>query len=301
MSEKILVIRGGAIGDFILTLPAMALLRAAGATLEVMGYRRVLGLVHKRFYAEDTRSIDSAALAACFNPRGEVDAALAAYFRGFDRIVSYIYDPDELFCSTLRRLGARNVISIAPMPADGQPAARHLIGPLAEAEPAPDALHPRLHPSEADALRASELFPEGADVVIHPGSGSAAKTWPLENWMRVFDGLRRRGLRVAVCGGEAEEPARAAFEQAFQPPMLWNLPLEILAACLRKTRVFLGHDSGISHLACAAGTPSLLLFGPTDPRVWAPTHPHCRVLSAPGGRLEHLAPEHVIQRAEEFL
>jgi heptosyltransferase III len=61
----------------------------------------------------------------------------------------------------------------------------------------------------------------------------------------------------------------------------------LLAAILSDT-VFLGHDSGISHLAAAAGARCILLFGPTDPAVWAPTNENVRILLAPAGDLSRL-------------
>jgi heptosyltransferase-2 len=66
-----------------------------------------------------------------------------------------------------------------------------------------------------------------------------------------------------------------------------NLPLTHLAAVLEHS-IFIGHDSGISHLAAAAGANCVLLFGPTDPHVWAPRNKNVRVLRAPGGRLSNL-------------
>ena len=57
-----------------------------------------------------------------------------------------------------------------------------------------------------------------------------------------------------------------------------NLPLPELAAVLSRCRLFLGHDSGVSHLVAAVGTPCVLLFGPTDPAMWAPPGDHVRVL-----------------------
>jgi heptosyltransferase-2 len=71
-----------------------------------------------------------------------------------------------------------------------------------------------------------------------------------------------------------------------------NLPLPQLAAVLERS-VFIGHDSGISHLAAAAGAKCILLFGPTDPDVWAPRNNNVRVLKAPDGRLDDLRIEQV--------
>jgi heptosyltransferase-2 len=73
-----------------------------------------------------------------------------------------------------------------------------------------------------------------------------------------------------------------------------NLPLTTLANLLQNCSFFLGHDSGISHLAAAVGTPSLLLFGPTDPAIWAPQNAQVRVLRSRNRTLEEIAVEEVL-------
>ena len=78
-----------------------------------------------------------------------------------------------------------------------------------------------------------------------------------------------------------------------QPLVGRNLPLPTLAALLARCAAYFGHDTGISHIAAAAGTPSTLLFGPTDPATWAPQGAHVRVISAAGGNLAALAPDSV--------
>lgn len=64
-----------------------------------------------------------------------------------------------------------------------------------------------------------------------------------------------------------------------------DLPLPQLAGLLERCQLFLGHDSGISHLAAAVGTPCVLLFGPTDPMVWAPANAQVTILAAADGDL----------------
>jgi len=71
-----------------------------------------------------------------------------------------------------------------------------------------------------------------------------------------------------------------------------NLSLPRLAAVLEHA-IFIGHDSGISHLAAAVGANSILLFGPTDPNVWAPINENVRVLRPPSGKLKDLQVESV--------
>jgi hypothetical protein len=109
---RILVIRGGAIGDFILTLPAIRLLREnfPEARLEILGYEHIVALANGRFYAEATRSIEYGALAGFFIPGSELAPDLQEYFASFQQIISYLFDPDGHFVANLRRAG-RNTFS----------------------------------------------------------------------------------------------------------------------------------------------------------------------------------------------
>jgi len=96
---KILVIRGGAIGDFILTLPAISALRRQFplAHLEVLGYPHIIQLAVAGGLVDRAQSIEARALAGFFARRGPLAEDLVDYFSEFDLIVSYLYDPDEIF------------------------------------------------------------------------------------------------------------------------------------------------------------------------------------------------------------
>ncbi len=74
-------------------------------------------------------------------------------------------------------------------------------------------------------------------------------------------------------------------------------PLRLLGAALARAGVFLGNDAGVSHLAAAVGAPTLALFGPTDPALWAPVGPRVKTLRAPGGSLVDLELEAVLAAA----
>ncbi len=304
----ILVIRGGAMGDFILTLPAIRLLREAfpDVRLEIVGYRHIVALAQGRYYAHAARSIEYAGLAPFFIPGGKLEEEWAAYFAGFDQVVSYLYDPDGFFEANLRRAGVRNLICGTPRPGPGLHAARQLAQPLeqlalyleAGAEHAP------LYPTGADAAAATAFLNGEARriVAIHPGAGGAAKVWPTERWRAVIEALRARADAPAILlvGGEADEAALAALSP-LADVVAANLPLPELGALLARCSLFLGHDSGVSHLAAAAGAKCLLLFGPTDPAVWAPPGPMVRVLPAPGGHLGALPVGAVLAQVEENL
>jgi hypothetical protein len=124
-------------------------------------------------------------------------------------------------------------------------------------------------------------------VAIHAGSGSATKNWPLERWATLCEWLKiTHGAELLIVAGEADSTAADRLNRFGRSAR--NLPLLELTAQLANCRLFLGHDSGIGHLAAACGVPCLLLFGPTDPAVWAPPAPHVQAIKR-GTTLESIA------------
>ena len=279
--SRILVIRGGAIGDFILTLPALKLLRDAfpDARIEILGYKHIIALAEMGGYADATRSIEYGPLASFFARDGELSPELVEYFGSFREVVSYLFDPDGIFAANLKRTGVRNLITGSPKITDEEHAARQLARPLERLalyleDPAAILSLPGIEKVDRDL------------IAIHPGSGSETKNWPLQKWTDLAQQLLRPNdsRKILLVGGEADGARLAALRTALpneRVELAENLPLPELARRLRNCRVFLGHDSGISHLAAAVGTPSLLLFGPTDPAIWAPVNPQVRLLCSP--------------------
>ena len=110
---KILVIRGGAIGDFVLTMPAVAALRNRfpAAHLEVLGYPHIVQLALAGRLVDRVQSIEARALAGFFARGGILDADLAEYFSEFDLIVSYLFDPDGVFQANVCRCSPAQFIA----------------------------------------------------------------------------------------------------------------------------------------------------------------------------------------------
>ena len=295
VKPRILVIRGGAIGDFVLTLPSIRLLREnfPGAHLEILGYRHIVALAEGRFHADAARSIEYAALAQFFAPGAELDPGLVEYFASFQQVVSYLFDPDGFFETNVRRCGVKHFLVCPPKLDDSAHAAHQLARPLQSLALFLEDAGATLHPSADDCAFADDFlagFPQPL-LALHPGSGSAKKNWALENWREIGEWLMDfrfpaggENPSLLVLGGEADGANLAALENAWlhNPRVRFakNLPLPHAAALLARCALFLGHDSGISHIAAAAGAPCLLLFGPTDPQIWAPANPHVRVLRA---------------------
>jgi heptosyltransferase III len=299
MFQRILVVRGGAIGDFILTLPALKALRDKhpNARIEILGYQHIAALAENRFYAEAVRSIEYGALSSFFAKNAELSAELADYFASFDLVLSYLYDPDGVFEGNLRSCGARNFVRGPATINNSQHAARQLAQPVQQLGIEVTDFAARLYPSRSDRDSAGTLLTgrEKPIVALHPGSGSEKKNWPIQSWMalgnQLFTWKNFQGT-VVVVAGEADQNQTVELESRWKSSRVRvltakNLPLPVLAAVLEHA-IFIGHDSGISHLAAAAGATCILLFGPTDPAVWAPLNKNVQVLRAAADDLEKM-------------
>jgi heptosyltransferase III len=291
--NRILVIRGGAIGDFVLTLPAIKLLRDRfpDAHLEILGVKHIVALAEQRFYADAVRSLDAPQLAKFFAANSDLPPDLSSYFANFDLVLSYLYDPDKIFETNVNKCSRANFIAGPAKVGNTEHAALQLARPLQGLglllkDPAA-----RIFPSDEDRVAASVFRAES--IVLHPGSGSETKNWPIENWIELGDRLLANGRQLLVVGGEADAARFAKMKSTWnRQPVRFaeNLPLPLLAALL-EGRTFVGHDSGISHIAAAVGARCILLFGPTDPAVWAPANPGVTVVHAPEGQLARLEVE----------
>ena len=295
---RILVLRGGALGDFLVTLPALGLLRAEwpGARIELVGHARAAGLGVLGGYLDAVHSQHEARWSALFSAAAvELPPALHAWLAEFDLVVNYWPDPDGTLARHFPLRAGQQFLS-APAAPLLAPAARHFCEPLKTLGLSTTDFRSRLRlpavhyigPSTADHRR---------PVAIHPGSGSPRKNWPRERWTELMAQLEEPVLLVL---GEAEMKgwstsfvARIHSTESRQVKIANNLPPPELAAALARCRLFLGHDSGVSHLAAAVGTPCVLLFGPTDPAMWAPPGDHVRALRR-GTDLDTLVVEEVL-------
>lgn len=128
---------------------------------------------------------------------------------------------------------------------------------------------------EADARGLLDRLDVGAEqrvVVMHPGSGAALKLWPVDSWIELGAALAARGARVLVTGSAAEEGTCERIARGVPGAVTLAAQTELgpLAALFKLCDLVVGVDSGPLHLAVAAGTPSVHLFGPTDPAVYGP-------------------------------
>lgn len=276
---RILVIRGGAIGDFILTLPALRAIREAfpQAKVEILGYPNIADLARFAGLADDAKAIEAPALAGFFAVQGTLDEDWMEYFGRFDVVLSYLYDPDGIFQNNVRRCFRANLESATdsktltfiqgphrPEERGDVHAAEVLLEPLKQltvfaADSRPQIRIPR---RSANGNRSW--------LAIHPGSGSLSKNWPVEYWRQLIAQIQAKtNWNLLLVGGEAE---RETFQRlqpsldASRSRLEFCMPLPQLASLLAECGGFIGHDSGISHLAAAVGLPGLVLWGKAKKR-----------------------------------
>ena len=292
--SHILVIRGGAIGDFILTLPVLAALRrfSPGGRLTVLGRPPIAVLAQAGGLADEVRSVEDRRLAGFFIHEGDLDLEFASFFARFDLVVSYLYDPKAVFRENLGRCSRARFIAGPHRPDESVPthATEVYLKPLEQlgivgADPVP-----RL------SIRAS-CPPVGTPnprpapcVALHPGSGSERKNWPEERWDRLIRRfLDTTALDVFLVGGEAEGgrlDRLAAGRRSSRLRVAQGLLLTDLARHLSGCVAFAGHDSGVSHLAAALGLPGVILWGDSAEAVWRPLSDRCILLRDPRGLAE---------------
>nr|PZN64213.1 MAG: lipopolysaccharide heptosyltransferase II [Sphaerobacter thermophilus] len=157
----------------------------------------------------------------------------------------------------------------------------------------PAGTEPEYHPSAEARRSAAVIIPDDAPptVVIHPGGavnpGTAmpAKRWPPERFAALADRLSTEaGVRVILAGASSDRAAVAAVVRRAQAPVVnlcGRLTLDELAAVAERAALYVGNDSGTSHLAAAVGTPTVTIFGPTNPGRYRPLGPHARVCAPP--------------------
>ena len=110
-------------------------------------------------------------------------------------------------------------------------------------------------------------------VVLHPSQKFAYKMWRQEGWVELAQWLQQQGLRVVLTGGpDADERAYAdaIAQQVSAVNLAGDLLLAETAELVVHAKLFVGPDTAVTHIAAAVGTPTIALFGPSNPVKWGP-------------------------------
>ncbi|HUO21048.1 MAG TPA: glycosyltransferase family 9 protein [Caulobacteraceae bacterium] len=150
---------------------------------------------------------------------------------------------------------------------------------------------PFLFTSDETEARAQALLGDGGPILaMGPAANWAGKTWPVERFALTAVELMKPGApfehgRLLILGGpddrRAAEPLRRSLPRERWIDLTGQADLLITYAALKRARLYIGNDSGLMHLAAAAGTPTVGLFGPSDERLYGPWGRHTRVVRGP--------------------
>lgn len=253
-----LVYHSGALGDFIAILPALQLWRKKnpGERIALLGNPAYGRLAIDFGFVDEAWDVERACYASLFSPEISQDALRP--FRKFNNALVFA-DPGSPIAGNLRKAGIPRILTQKPFPDERIPIARYHCSLIDEKASGRTIRFPLLRserPRDATAKFA----------LIHPGSGSPLKNWPENRFAGVALESVKNGIAVGWITGPAERSSAAPHE-CFP---IREKSLSEIAALAAGCSLYLGNDSGISHLAAASGAPCVVLFGPSDPLVWAP-------------------------------
>lgn len=291
--REAIFVHGGALGDFLLSLRIVETLRLRGARrVTLIGKPQFARLALHPGGIDDVLDLDTGGVHALFSANEALPPELSQRLAACDVAIDTL---GGRLPSRLRESGVPGVISIDPRP---RPAWRGHISDQWLADLREAGLDARPGPPRIEITADAPCFEDdrgnarpplrpGRYAVLHPGSGGIDKCWPAADFAAIGRHLAGIGLQPLVLLGpvEAERmPETSRSELRRDLPVIEAVSLGDAARLIAAARLYVGNDSGISHLAAAVGTPSVAVFGPTDPNIWRPLGKHVSVAAPSPGR-----------------
>ena len=300
--KKVLIIRNGSLGDLILTLPVFQTFRKNGYKITVAGRRDYVEFLKKLNCIDSFLPLDGTIFLELFSPEIKIDID---FLKGFDFILSYTHQ-NEIFSKNLKKIADCRKIVFHPIQNDklNMHITDYLISPI------------KKFFSEIETVPYIQINNKNEEYfLIHPGSGSKYKNWPVENFLTVFRHFSKNN-KVLILLGEGEENQIHFWKRNVAIEDLIILPnFDKLIEIFQNTRIYLGNDSGITHLAGAFGIKTFAIFGPTSPLIWGPRGKIVKIIFKQVGCnpcieekrkycekrkcLEEIIPEEVIEKIDQ--
>jgi heptosyltransferase-2 len=175
--------------------------------------------------------------------------------------------------------------------------------------PAPEDLQCALNLTTEELERGKEWFrtngaPDGIRIALHPGAGKPPNRWPASRFAEAANVLTREyGASVYITEGPMDKAEVEAVQSTLneQAQVIKNTPIRDVASILSCVDLVLSNDTGVMHVAAAAGVPVVSLFGPTDPLQWAPVGPGNRWIKSRGEQISDIGLEEVLKACRELL
>jgi ADP-heptose:LPS heptosyltransferase len=265
---NLLIIHQGALGDVVLTFPAIIALRKGFGRIDILCQGQIgrlaagLGLVDKVY------PLEAAYFSTLFSE--QVDPKIEDLLGKYINILAFSFSSD--LENAINRTIDRPCLRIPPRPPARERihVAEYLLqnlvkGRLIEKADANDAPPWR----QRSQTTGPDHAIEAPKIIIHPGSGSVRKRWPVDRFLKLADVLAKRRLRPQFVCGPAESDLIGEIQNHNQRVRHFS-QLTDLAQWFRTAGGYVGNDSGASHLAAFLGLPCVVIFGPADPKRWKP-------------------------------
>ena len=283
---EVLVIRPGALGDTLLILPALRKL-SGKATIHFAG--REPGLSFIRDLIDNAMNLERAGWHRLFSEHPFLSQPSPLPISKADSVLAFFKDRQGIIGQNLKRFFPDAKIFLFqafPKKSESIHVARYLARCLESAGLPIDSGSVMDEAAGSPLISGPRPAQKRDHLVFHPGSGDSKKNHPPDFWLRLFRTCRETDrfarLKPVLLLGPAEAPLKAFFERredAVQPMEILFCPgKEQLLGVLQSAALYLGHDSGITHLSGLMGTPTVALFRETNPVQWGPLGPHVRII-----------------------
>lgn len=287
---KIVLFHQGALGDFLVAAGALegVFTSEPGVVVDFWSKREHFSLLTGKGYLGEFHSLDGPLIPALLDDSAWETTPLPGFLARAQQVFVVGQAGSRLLAERLSaRLSAKVLLlrSFPPPDHAGSHAFDYISAQLSTLGLPCGKGFLSLEPPESDMFAAQEFLKaravEAKPVLVHPGSGGRRKIWPLAKWRDLLYWLSRGlSLPVLLSVGPADECLREFAEMMSGEgiTVLHGFSRARLAAFTAQCRLYLGSDSGVSHLAAVVGVPSVVVFGPTDPEVWAPRGESVRVV-----------------------
>jgi ADP-heptose:LPS heptosyltransferase len=281
VEKKLLIFHQGALGDFVLTFPALIRLKKYFTPIDAVCKPQLGELAQGFGLIENWFPQDTARFASFFSD--SIDPDVINLLNSYDEIVLFSFSKE--LAQSINQIRHHPVHRISPRPklADKIHVAVHLLKNLARCRLIAEDNDLNI-PEQPSFNMQQEAFYNSSHtrkVLLHPGAGSKKKMWPVKNFLQVERLLKSDGYRPEYIIGPADRFLRDELRMPGARQKVVHTPENIAAliALMKTARGYIGNDSGVSHLAAYLGLPTVAVFGPSDPAMWRPVGPAVCILS----------------------
>lgn len=294
-AQNLLIVHPGALGDGLLARPALRLLRISfpGHRLIWFGHRELGDALVSAGEVHQSYSFDTLNYLAYQGMKDSPYEKFLSIIRRCDKAIGWLEDAEGIWRSWLNAAGIQDCILRSPH--DMTLLNHHMADRYVEIlQPWIQVARFLCDREKSRTLAVPLVFPRSHSgrppypdqkplIVLHPGSGSRSKCTSPVLLASIVKGLMLAKPKWNIClvGGPADNDALRNLQGLLTHldfAVLKGMDLLQIADYMQHAQLFIGHDSGLSHLAASLGVPSVLLFGPTDPGRWAPRGTHVAVL-----------------------